>query len=217
MLSHILVEYFEKGGPIMWPMLLLFFLALCVIIDRTIWWISLNNRVNPAAQEQAREAIGTGAFSAAHQQSEKSTDPYLANLAEGLQHANTAPLAAMQLHASNLLEKSEARLWVLSTVITLAPLLGLLGTVVGIMGSFNFVGNDQLAVTKVSGGIAEALIATAAGLGIAILCLLPFNFFRKKTALLRGKLEYWINHIELLTGAAKTHGHDLSTYQAPRP
>ena len=61
MLSHILVEYFEKGGPIMWPMLLLFFLALCVIIDRSIWWISLNNRVNAAAQEQAREAIGTGA------------------------------------------------------------------------------------------------------------------------------------------------------------
>jgi biopolymer transport protein ExbB len=216
MLSHILVEYFEKGGPIMWPMLLLFFLALCVIIDRSIWWISLNNRVNAAAQEQAREAIGIGAFGAAYEQCGKSTEPYLANLGEGLKHATTSPLAAMQLDASNLLEKSEARLWVLSTVITLAPLLGLLGTVVGIMGSFNFVGNDQLAVTKVSGGIAEALIATAAGLGIAILCLLPFNFFRKKTALLRGKLEYWINHIELLAGAAKAHGHDLSTYQAPR-
>jgi biopolymer transport protein ExbB len=92
----------------------------------------------------------------------------------------------------------------------------LLGTVVGIMGSFNFVGNDQLAVTRVSGGIAEALIATAAGLGIAIMCLLPFNFFRKQTSLLRGKLEHWINHCELLAGNAKAHGLDLADFKAPR-
>jgi biopolymer transport protein ExbB len=214
-LSHILVEYFEKGGPIMWPMALLFFLAICVILDRVIWWLKLRSRVNADLQESAREALGLGEFEKAWQTA-GNPDPFLQNLRDGMSHAATSPLAAMQLHASNLLEKSEARLWVLSTVITLAPLLGLLGTVVGIMGSFNFVGNDQLAVTKVSGGIAEALIATAAGLGIAILCLLPFNFFRKKTSLLRGKLEYWINHCELLAGNAKSHGHDLSDFKAPR-
>ena len=214
-LSHILVEYFEKGGPIMWPMALLFFLAICVIFDRVIWWLKLRSRIDTNRQEAARESLGLGEFDKAWQTSHHA-DPFLENLRDGLSHATTSPLAAMQLHASNLLEKSEARLWVLSTVITLAPLMGLLGTVVGIMGSFNFVGNDQLAVTKVSGGIAEALIATAAGLGIAILCLLPFNFFRKKTSLLRGKLEHWINHCELLAGNAKAHGHDLSEYKAPR-
>ncbi len=217
MLSHILVEYFEKGGDIMWPMAFLFFLAVCVILDRVIWWTSLHSKVKMDNQEQAREALGLGQFKDAWEICQNHTDPFLHNLSDGLSHATTSPLAAMQLHASNLLEKSEARLWVLSTVITLAPLLGLLGTVLGIMGSFNFIGNDQLAVTKVSGGIAEALIATAAGLGIAILCLLPFNFFRKKTSLLRGKLEYWINHCELLAGAAKAHGHDLADFKAPHP
>ncbi len=215
-LSHILVEYFDKGGPIMWPMALLFFLALCVILDRVIWWVRLRSRVSSDKQEVAREALGLGQFSDVWKTTEQHADPFLQNLRDGMSHAGTSPLAAMQLHASNLLEKSEARLWILSTVITLAPLLGLLGTVVGIMGSFNFVGNDQLAVTKVSGGIAEALIATAAGLGIAILCLLPFNFFRKQTSLLRGKLEHWINHCELLAGAAKAHGHDLADFKAPR-
>jgi biopolymer transport protein ExbB len=70
-------------------------------------------------------------------------------------------LAAMQLHATRLIEKSEARMWVLNTLITLAPLLGLFGTVVGIMGSFSFIGDEQLAASKVSGGIGEALNSTA--------------------------------------------------------
>jgi biopolymer transport protein ExbB len=214
--SQILIEYFHKGGPIMWPMLLLFFMALCVILDRVIWWSRLRASIKKTLHEQSRELLGNGNFDQAWEISAKNQDPFLQNLRDGMQHASTSPLAAMQLHASNLLEKSEARLWVLSTVITLAPLLGLLGTVVGIMSSFSFVGNDQLAVTKVSGGIAEALIATAAGLCIAIMCLLPFNFFRKQTSLLRGRLEHWINHVELLIGAAKNHGHDLVEFKAPR-
>jgi biopolymer transport protein ExbB len=214
--ANVVVEYFIKGGPIMWPILLLLFMAVSVIADRVIWWMRFHRRHQAEKQEQAREALGRGEFDQAWQVVAAQADPYLENLRDGLAHSATSPMAAMQLHASNLLEKSEARLWVLSTVITLGPLMGLLGTVVGIMDSFNFVGNDQLAVTKVSGGIAEALIATAAGLCIAILCLIPFNFFRKKTSLLRGKLEHWINHCELLAGNAKAHGHDWSDYKAPK-
>ncbi len=212
MLAHVLVEYFHKGGPIMWPMLFVLFLSLAVIIDRSIWWISLSSKIQPQLQEEARNLLGKGDFQRAIDACAQQADPFLYNLHTGLMHASSSPLAAMQLHASNLVEKSESRLWVLSTVITLAPLIGLLGTVVGIMGSFNFIGDQALAVTKVTGGIAEALIATAVGLGIAILCLLPFNFFRKKTSLLRSKLEYWINHAEILAANAKNHGKDWSDF-----
>jgi len=211
-LANIAVETFLQGGWVMWPILATFFLALCVILDRAIWWLRLKATLQPAKQEQAREAIGTGDFATAWSLTQNTADPYLQNLAEGITHARTSMLAAMQLHATHLIEKSEARMWVISTLITLAPLLGLFGTVVGIMGSFSFVGDEQLAAAKVSGGIGEALIATACGIGIAILCLLPYNFFRKRVAVLRGSLERWINHTELLVKSAREHGHDLEAF-----
>jgi biopolymer transport protein ExbB len=136
------------------------------------------------------------------------------NLGEGMSHAHTSMLAAMQLDATHWIEKAEARMWVLGTIITLAPLLGLFGTVVGLMGSFASLGDDQLAASKVTGGIAEALIATAAGICIAICCLLPFNYFRKRVSHLRGQFERWINHTELLVASAKAHGHDLEEFSS---
>lgn len=215
--ANIVVETFIEGGWVMWPILATFFLALCVILDRAIWWLLLRRSMKPALQEQARNALGTGDFQTAWKLTRDTPDPFLENLGEGITHANTSMLAAMQLHASHLLEKSEARMWVMSTMITLAPLLGLLGTVVGIMGSFSFVGNEELGPAKVSGGIAEALIATACGIAIAIVCLLPYNFFRKRVAVLRGALERWINHSELLAQSAKEHGHDLESFASTLP
>lgn len=200
----------------MWPIVATFFLALCVLLERTIWWISLKRSLRPDAQDQAREALGTGNFAAAWQLGEQGRDPFLHNLNEGISHAHTSMLAAMHLHATKWIERSEARMWILSTIITLAPLLGLLGTVVGLMGSFASLGDEALGVTKVTGGIAEALIATAAGLAIAIGCLLPYNYFRKRVSTFRGAFERWINHVELLAQAAKAHGHDLEVFAAER-
>ena len=214
MLANIVVEKFIEGGWVMWPILATFFLALCVILDRMVWWTRLYASLQNEKQEQARNAIGTGDFNIAWELTKKNGDPYLKNLAEGMIHAHTSMLAAMQLHATRIIEHSEARMWVLSTLITLAPLLGLFGTVVGIMGSFSFIGDEQLAPSKVSGGISEALIATACGIAIAILCLLPYNFFRKRVSVLRGSLERWINHTELLVKSAKEHGHDLEMFSA---
>jgi len=214
MLANIVVEKFIEGGWVMWPILATFFLALCVILDRMVWWSRLYASLQNEKQEQARNAIGTGDFNIAWELTKKNGDPYLKNLAEGMIHAHTSMLAAMQLHATRIIEHSEARMWVLSTLITLAPLLGLFGTVVGIMGSFSFIGDEQLAPSKVSGGISEALIATACGIAIAILCLLPYNFFRKRVSVLRGSLERWINHTELLVKSAKEHGHDMEIFAA---
>lgn len=80
-------------------------------------------------------------------------------------------------------------LWLLDTIVTLGPLLGLLGTIIGIFEAFKVLGAADTAPTKVTGGVAEALIATAAGLFVAILGLIFFNGLNNRVRLILHQME----------------------------
>ncbi|HQT81293.1 MAG: hypothetical protein B7Z60_00680 [Ferrovum sp. 37-45-19] len=80
-------------------------------------------------------------------------------------------------------------LWILDTIVTMAPLLGLLGTIVGMFNAFQVLGNVGGEPTKITGGVAEALIATASGLFIAIIGLFFFNALNNRVRIIMHQLE----------------------------
>lgn len=211
-LANVLIDYFIDGGPVMWPILFCMLAALTVIAERILWWATHIRRTSPRRLNHVFQLITEGRFAEALSESTDPSDPFLSTIHEGLKNAHSSLLGAMQLRASDELEQAGKRLWLLSTFITMAPLLGLIGTVVGIMQSFAFLGVDELTAEGVSGGITKALITTACGMGIAIACLLPYNYFNSRLSQLRTRLERTINHVELIVESARHHGHDLEAF-----
>jgi len=106
------------------------------------------------------------------------------------------------------IEQALARwLWVLETIVTAAPLLGLLGTITGMIRAFRLFGNQGLVDPGgVTGGVAEALIATALGLFVALIALFAFNYFSQRQAQVMDEMERLgtrlVDHVRLDAGAA---------------
>lgn len=96
------------------------------------------------------------------------------------------PIWWIEARAAERAAETEGRLdqglWILETVTTAAPLLGLLGTISGMIGAFRLFGGGTVDPGAVTGGVAEALISTAIGIGIALLSLAAFNFFSHRNA-----------------------------------
>ena len=215
-LAIIVVETFLKGGPIMWPILACLVVALATVAERVLYWRKVRRlRAEPAFAEALGD-VRVGRYGPVWERTRDAASPFLVALRAGLANGRAEPVTAMQLSAEETLEEAGTRQWLLSTIVTLAPLLGLLGTVIGIMGSFQFIGSEQLAVAKVSGGVGEALIATAAGLGIAIVCLIPHNYFHRRVQALRHDLEQAVNQAEVALKAAAAAGQPVGEFQ-PEP
>ncbi len=198
MLANIVVQFFEKGGPVMWPILVSAFVAVAVVGERTFWWWRESWRRDPRKMEQILAALENSDVAAATKISEGSEDPIIRMIHRGLSHVHTSMQGALQLAAGIELERAGRFLTVMDTLVTLAPLLGLLGTVTGLMQAFLSVGNEELAVSAVTGGIGAALIATACGLGIAIFTLIPFNYFTGKVVRLQFELETAATNVEVM-------------------
>jgi biopolymer transport protein ExbB len=202
-----LIDKFHKGGPIMWPILIVSIVALTVVLERCIWWGGRWFRRDPKRIEKVFTAIENDDTTEASRLSRGSRDPVLRMLWNGLNHQHSSLEAALQVAAGIEIKRAGRFLVVMDTLVTLAPLLGLLGTITGLIKSFSFLGNEELAVQAVTGGIAEALIATACGLGIAIFALIPFNFFTSRVSNLEFELQTAATNLEVMLHAQTAEKH----------
>jgi biopolymer transport protein ExbB len=187
-----LIELANASGGTLYLMCLLLLAALTVIIERSLY---LSNMQQGGDELMALLQQGTALSAPAAQQvlTKHAKLPH-ASLFEA---ALIEPASSTRDACAGHLEEAVMRevptldrsLWVLDTVITLAPLLGLFGTIVGMFGAFSVLGDVQNAASQVTGGIAEALIATASGLLIAMIGLVFFNWLNTKVRLIVHQME----------------------------
>jgi len=193
-----LAHIFKKGGPVMWPLLLASVLALGTVMDRIFFLIFERQNRDPKALTLFFETVRRGDLKQASSISESSKFYIVRALGYALQNREKSIANALLYAREQEMKRYRRGIPALDTIITLAPLLGLLGTVTGMMGSFSLIGGELSTPSAITGGIAEALIATAFGLGIAITSVIPFNFLNTRMDAANVELESAATQLELL-------------------
>jgi len=195
------ISFLIKGGLVMVPLLASSLISLAVILERALFWRRFRKY---EGGETILALVAAGHLAQATQMARTSRHPVARVLLAGLEHQYPAPGMAMQATSQAELHRLKRYLPMLDTIITLAPLLGLLGTITGMISSFGIVSEAGLGQPHaITGGVAEALIATATGLSIAILTLVPYNYFRVKTEAFTDLIEERATRLELILKACQ--------------
>jgi len=194
----------KLGGVMIYPLSALCILAIALIVDKIIFY-----KKSIKLPTEILNLIETYNFSWEAFESSLanlSKENCYRNFFEIIAQNKTNPTWWLESRAADeakMVEKNlSGSLWILETIITAAPLLGLLGTIVGMMSSFQIIGQNGLVnPTGVTGGVAESLIATGFGLFIAIFSLFAFNYFSRRQDQVLDELERLgtrvVDHIKL--------------------
>lgn len=199
-LFHIL----EMGGVMMIPLSLLFIISLAVIIDKIIFYQKFGS-----CCKELRDVLAQYDFSWDELSLRLETvndknifKSFLSVIVQNKSRPSWWVESRAEDEAKRIEKNISKYIWIVETTITAAPLIGLLGTIIGMMGSFRLFGVDNLVnVSGITGGVAEALVVTAVGLGIALLALFAFNYLSKKQDGILDEMEClgtkMIDHIRL--------------------
>lgn len=175
---------FAAGGVVMWPLLGFSVLAVTLIIERLTFWFQINKRQRQVVREVLSLYRQNNVVGAIEKLKLNSDLPIVRIFLAALELQDPTPeefRLALESAAQAEVPLLKRFNVMLETIISLAPLLGLLGTILGLINSFASLRIGDLGGTRstdVSAGISEALIATAAGLIVAIFTLLFANTFR---------------------------------------
>lgn len=189
-----------KGGPVMVPLAVCSMLAATVMIERFLA-LRRGDRGGEELIGQIRKAYRAGDGAEALAECERVGGPVGNVLAAGLRASLRGEPVREAMEEQALADQRvlHRRLVVLDTVVTLAPLLGLLGTVLGMISAFRIISVSGTShPAGITGGVAEALIATASGLAIAIVCLIGYNWCRDKLRQITEEIELRATQLENL-------------------
>lgn len=189
----------------MWPLLAMSLVALTLVIERGLYWLRAEGRSARRALSEFSASLAS--FEGSPRVPAGLTPPYH-GVAGTVAHAFERGRRARELEAlaAQAIEAERPRIErfnaTLSTIITAAPMLGILGTVTGIIASFKVLSDTTLRdPTAVAGGIAEALITTAFGLIVALLALFPYMAFRARVERCYSRLETLVDLALVAAGA----------------
>jgi len=184
------IQFFHAGGWVMYPLLALSLISLTLIFERFVFWVLSSQRLGSKRLTRYLALFDTQNIEQASKEAsrDRTLEGELVRLALSSRVKSEAVLIG---HVESMRSAIERFASVLGTIIAAAPLLGILGTVTGIIRSFDLLG-DAAAVSDpsiVAGGIAEALYTTAFGLTIALITLFPHVYFRSRAERALGRLE----------------------------
>ena len=183
----------------MYPLLACSLIMLTVIIERTLFWLKVEYQRKRALVDEVLELCRTGDWEAVRLKTQGCRDFVVRILINGILHREFSMLKAMEAAAAEEVQRMQRFMGVLNTMITVAPLLGIFGTVLGIITSFEMLGTAGIQDPKaVTAGVAQALITTAAGLAIAILSVFPYNYFNAKVELAAQDMERYATSLEIV-------------------
>ena len=183
----------------MYPLLACSIIALTVIIERALFWMREDMRGNRPLVDHVLELCRTGDYEAVRELVAGSNNFVVRVLVSGILHREFSIGKAMESAVAEEVKRMRRFMGVLDTMITVAPLLGIFGTVIGIIASFELLGTGGIEHPQaVTAGIAQALITTASGLGIAILSVFPYNYFNARVENAALTIEKYASSLEVV-------------------
>lgn len=199
-LAFSFTDLMERGGIVMWPLLVLSVIAVTLILERTWFFLSTNGPARRERIYQLGKLLRAGNLDEAKKDAKRDRSVYGNAVSQLLEEAPSESAAVDAIEAQR--GRLERFLPMLSTIITAAPMLGILGTVIGIIGAFNELSGNRadLNLSDLGGDIGQALITTAAGITVALLTLLPYNLFKAQA-------DRSLSRLESLVAAALSDRH----------
>lgn len=172
------VEYFHKGGLVMYILLICSIFIITIGIERLLYFMKADSG-RDFAQNFYKLMINNKIEEARNlAQNSKGDLAFLVDFAfNKMQNKNINLMMLLEVQSGISISKFRERLYYLNVIVTMAPLLGLLGTIIGMISAFSVFNLEEGQALAITGGVGEALIATATGLCVAIVSLAIHAYF----------------------------------------